>query len=52
VREAKSNLKPRDLLTSIDALSVGCYPEYCVTNCPVAARLHRDFSVQSYTYRP
>lgn len=40
------------LLSGLGALNFGYYPDDFIADHPVAARLHRDFSLQSYPYRP
>jgi biofilm PGA synthesis lipoprotein PgaB len=40
------------LLSRLGALNFGYYPDDFIGNHPVAARLHRDFSLQSYPHRP
>jgi poly-beta-1,6-N-acetyl-D-glucosamine N-deacetylase len=40
------------LLSELGALNFGYYPDDFVTDHPDAKRLHRDFSLQSYPYRP
>jgi biofilm PGA synthesis lipoprotein PgaB len=40
------------LLAGLGALNFGYYPDDFVADQPVAKRLHRDFSLQPYPYRP
>jgi biofilm PGA synthesis lipoprotein PgaB len=40
------------LLSEIGAVNFGYYPDDFIEDHPVAARLHRDFSLQFYPYRP
>lgn len=40
------------LLARLGALNFGYYPDDFIDDHPDAARLHRDFSLQSYPYRP
>jgi poly-beta-1,6-N-acetyl-D-glucosamine N-deacetylase len=40
------------LLSEIGAVNFGYYPDDFVEDHPAAARLHRDFSLQFYPYRP
>ena len=40
------------LLSGLGALNFGYYPDDFIADHPDAQRLHRDFSLQSYPYRP
>ena len=40
------------LLSELGALNFGYYPDDFIEDHPDAKRLHRDFSLQSYPYRP
>jgi biofilm PGA synthesis lipoprotein PgaB len=40
------------LLSEIGAVNFGYYPDDFIDDHPAAARLHRDFSLQFYPYRP
>jgi len=40
------------LLSRLGAVNFGYYPDDFLADQPAQTRLHRDFSLQSYAYRP